>query len=61
MWLKQSAGKFLETRIDVGTSLETAEDLLSELGEFEIRAKVQYIASQTHTLTPSQPHSLTPS
>ncbi len=39
-WLRESAGKFLETRVDVGMSLETAEDLLSELGEFEIRAKV---------------------
>ncbi len=40
--MRESAGKFLETRVDIGMSLETAEDLLSELGEFEIRAKVQY-------------------
>ena len=26
--------------MDLGTSLETAEDLLSELGEFQARAKV---------------------
>ena len=31
---------FLQTRIELGTSLETAEDLLMELQEFEIRAKV---------------------
>ena len=39
---------FLATRIDVGSSLETAEDLLMELGEFEIRAKVS--VTHTHTL-----------
>lgn len=39
-WLRDSAGKFLETRIDVGVSMETVEDLLTELGEFQLRAKV---------------------
>lgn len=32
---------FLQTRIELGTSLETAEDLLMEHQEFEIRAKVR--------------------
>ncbi len=31
---------FLESRVDLGTSLETAEDLLMELAEFQTRAKV---------------------
>ena len=31
---------FLQSRVELGTSLETAEDLLMEHQEFEIRAKV---------------------
>lgn len=40
-WLKDSAEMFLQNRVDLGTSLETAEDLLMELEEFQTRAKVQ--------------------
>ena len=40
-WLKDSAEMFLQSRIELGTSLETAEDLLMEHQEFEIRAKVR--------------------
>ncbi len=32
---------FLQSRVDLGTSLETAEDLLMELEEFQKRAKVR--------------------
>ena len=32
---------FLQSRVELGTSLETAEDLLMEHQEFEIRAKVR--------------------
>ena len=43
-WLKDSAGKFLQSRVDLGTSVETAEDLLMEHEEFQIRAKVYVTA-----------------
>ena len=48
-WLKDSAGMFLQSRVDVGTSLETAEDLLMEQQEFEIRAKVSHVCHMTIT------------
>ena len=40
-WLRDSAEMFLQSRVELGTSLETAEDLLMEHQEFEIRAKVR--------------------
>ena len=47
-WLRNSAEMFLQSRVELGSSLETAEDLLMEHQEFEIRAKVR---SYDHHIT----------
>ena len=39
-WLRESAELFLQNHTDIGNSAETAEDLLTEHQEFQIRAKV---------------------
>ena len=36
---------FLQSRVDLGSSLETTEDLLMEFHEFQIRAKVNMCLS----------------
>ena len=58
---------FLQSRVELGTSLETAEDLLMEHQEFEIRAKVRphdshdldlFLTTPTHQRTAEEVQSL---
>lgn len=49
-WLRESAELFLQNHTDIGHSEATAEDLLTEHQEFQIRAKVR-----THACLAIQP------
>ena len=48
LWLRESAELFLQNHTDIGNSAETAEDLLTEHQEFQIRAKVRMDKQHTH-------------